>query len=82
VDTRRVLTVLGKCCVLNTNEGISIKFYPKNARVVHMFEFPSAETENTDGMAKLQIFVTSLWSIATFFSLWSLYCNFGETSWG
>jgi hypothetical protein len=32
-----------------------------------MFEFPSAETENADGMAKLQIFVTSLWSIATFF---------------
>jgi hypothetical protein len=45
----------------------SIKFYPKNACVVHMFEFPSAETENADGMAKLQIFVTSLWSIATFF---------------
>jgi len=69
VDTGRVLSVLGKCCVLNTNEGISVKFCPKNERALHVFEFPSAETENADGMAELQIFVTSLGSIATFFTL-------------
>jgi hypothetical protein len=60
---------LGKHCVLNTNEDISVKFCPKNACAAHVFEFLSAEMENVDGMAKLQIFVTSLGSIATFFIL-------------
>jgi len=53
--------------ILNTNEGILVLIRSKNACAAHMFEFPLAETENANGMAKLKIFVTSLGSIATFF---------------
>jgi hypothetical protein len=36
---------------------------------VHVFKFLLAEMENDDGIAKLKNFVTSLGSIATFFTL-------------
>jgi len=51
------------------DEGISVKFGLKIARAAHVFEFPSAEMEKANGMAKLQIFVTLWGLIATFFTL-------------
>jgi hypothetical protein len=44
-----------------------VKLGLKIARAALVFEFPSAEMENADGMVKLKIFETSLGSIATFF---------------